>query len=191
MFDEQKASTNDVPICINPAVQNDVLRREADSLMFNELEYLEKSPPDAHMREGGEPVGAHQKKIIKLRNLISFLGSIFFDKLVSEDSERRVFSVAISGDADPDVEEIFNLGAMYGYFHRSSIGKKDGTGRTRLYILTRRLAPHFGLDPSSFAGYKFLTNACIKSAMTNPDRTRRAIRSGKMPGDLQEELPLQ
>ena len=191
MFDEQKARTKGGPTQIDPTIQNDVFRREADSLMFNELEYLEKNAPEVQQNMEGEDVSEHQQRIVKLRNLISFLGSIFFDKLVSEDSERKVFSVAISGDASREVEEIFSLGAVYGYFHRSSIGKKDGTGRTRLYVLTRRLAPHFGLDPSSFAGYKFLTNACIRSAMAYPERTQRAIRSGKSFEDIQEELPLE
>src|SRR6185295_200923 len=85
----------------------------------------------------------------------------------------------ISGEPGPDVSDIFELGVRYGYFHRSTIGNKEGTGRTRLYVMTRRLAPHFNLDPSSFAGYLFVTNEHLREAMENPDKLlRRVKRSG-------------
>jgi hypothetical protein len=104
------------------------------------------------------------------------LGGTFHEKLVSDDSERRVFSVAISGQPDPEIVEAFEMGVRYGYFHRSSIGNKDGTGRTRLYVLTRRLAPHFNLDPSSFAGYLWVTNDLLREGMANPEKTLRKIK---------------
>jgi hypothetical protein len=34
--------------------------------------------------------------------------------------------------------------------------------------MTRALAPSFKLDPTSFAGYKFVTNEKIKSALYHP-----------------------
>lgn len=191
MFDEQKAKRCEGFEFIEPGIQNAVLRREAEALMFGELERLEATPPDQLDRNTGDQLGDHQAKVLKLRNLITFLGSIFFDKLISDDSERRLFSVAVSGDADRDIEEIFQLGFAHGYFHKSSIGKKDGTGRTRLYILTRRLAPHFGLDPSSFAGYQFCTNDILRKAMVSPERTRREynrIRNRPKGKDTQERL---
>jgi hypothetical protein len=118
----------------------------------------------------------HQKRTEQLRNLIRALGGTFFQKLISDDAERRVFSVAISGVPDPEIVDVFELGVRYGYFHRSSIGNKDGTGRTRLYVLTRRLAPHFNLDPSSFAGYLWVTNDLLRDGMENPDRILRKIK---------------
>ena len=105
---------------------------------------------------------------------------MFYRKLISVDSERRVFSVAVSGDADRDVSAIFEIGVRHGFFHRSSIGNKEGTGRTQLYVLTRRLAPHFNLDPSSFAGYQFITNGILRQAMANPDRLLRRIRQADL-----------
>jgi hypothetical protein len=66
------------------------------------------------------------------------------------------------------VLDVFKLGVRYGYFHESSIGNKEGTGRTRLFILSRRLAPVFTLDPTSFAGYKFATNRILREAMEKP-----------------------
>ena len=191
MFDEQKAKSGTVFNCIEPGIQNTVLRHEADALMFSELDSLENNPSHSSGHLTEEQFDDHQHKVMKLRNLISFLGSIFFDKLISDDSERRVFSVAVSGDADKDVEEIFQMGFIHGYFHKSSVGRKDGTGRTRLFILTRRLAPHFGLDPSSFAGYQFLTNDILRKAMNAPNSARREFNQKKhrsRSDDSQREL---
>jgi hypothetical protein len=82
----------------------------------------------------------------------------------------------MSGRPDREVVEIFDLGVRYGYFHRSSIGNKDGTGRTRLYVLTRRLAPYFSLDPTSFAGYLWVPSEILLSAMENPDALLRKMK---------------
>ena len=84
--------------------------------------------------------------------------------------------MAISGLPDPEVMDVFELGVRYGYFHRSSIGNKDGTGRTRLFVLTRRLAPHFMLDPSSFAGYLWVTSDLLRKGMANPEALLRRIK---------------
>ena len=43
-----------------------------------------------------------------------------------------------------------------------------GTAKARLYILNRLLAPHFKLDPTSFAGYKFVTCAVLEEALYKP-----------------------
>ena len=122
------------------------------------------------------PQDEHQKRTEQLRNLIRALGGTFHQKLISDDAERRVFSVAISGPPDPEVMDVFELGIRYGYFHRSSIGNKDGTGRTQLFVLTRRLAPHFVLDPSSFAGYLWATSDLLREGMADPEKILRRIK---------------
>jgi hypothetical protein len=66
------------------------------------------------------------------------------------------------------VLEILRLAVQYGYLHESSIGNKEGTGRTKLFVMSRRLAPYFSLDPTGFAGYKFVTNTVIREAMSRP-----------------------
>ena len=165
MFDEQQSQHPDQSVThIKPAIQNSVLRTDADSMMLGEFDNILRS-------QGSEPM-----QITKLRNLVSALGGTFFLKLVSEDSERRVFSVALSGRPDNEVAEVFELGVRYGYFHRSSIGNKDGTGRARLYVLTRRLAPYFILDPTSFAGYLWITNDLLQEAMARPESLLRRIK---------------
>jgi hypothetical protein len=105
----------------------------------------------------------------KLRNLIQALGQTFNLILFSDVSERRVFSFALIDDPDKELKEILDLGVEYGYFQKSLIGNKMGTGRARLYILSRLLAPHFKLDPSSFAGYKFIKSEVLKQALTQPN----------------------
>lgn len=185
MFDEERDRAVDgKPVVrISPTVQNRVIRRAAENLMFSEFDRL------ALENKGNTTAGSwsvsgneHQSRIRQLRNLIRALGGTFFQKLISDDAERRVFSVAISGTPDAEVIEVFELGVRYGYFHRSTIGNKDGTGRTRLFVLTRRLAPHFNLDPSSFAGYLWATSDLLRQGMADPDKIlRRVKRSGVSP----------
>lgn len=174
MYDEQKATRSAPGACIRAAIQNSVIRKEAENLM------RELDAPRSDME--------------KLRNLIRFLGGLFFQKLISTDAERRVFSVAVSGEPDRDVLAIFEMGVRYGYFHRSAVGNKEGTGRTRLYILTRRLAPYFGLDPSGFSGYQFITSSFLLQAMSAPDRVLRRVkeigRVGKGFRELEEDSQL-
>jgi len=104
----------------------------------------------------------------KLRNLIQALGETFHLILFSDATERRVFSFALQNDPDAELKNILKLGVQNGYFQKSLIGNKMGTGKARLYILNRLLAPHFKLDPSSFAGYKFATCDILKEALSKP-----------------------
>ena len=164
MYDEQQSSRPSEPVThIPPTIQNQVVREEANRLMLTEF---------TRLRSQGE---AQQSEMDRLYNLLTWLGGTFFLKLISSDSERRVFSVALSGNPDPEVLEIFELGVRYSYFHRSSIGNKEGTGRTRLYVLTRRLAPYFALDPTTFAGYLWTTSDILKEAMDSPSRLLRRM----------------
>lgn len=100
-------------------------------------------------------------------------------------------SIAISDVPSLEVERILNLGIQLGYFHSSTIGRKDGKsgGRTKLYILNRRLSPIWTLDPTAFAGYLFVQNALLESAMVEPFRLLRRL--GKdMPNEEMYQLTL-
>lgn len=103
----------------------------------------------------------------KLRNLIHSMGELFKMILVSDHSERRVFSIALNDEPSDELKKILDLGVSIGYLQKSMIGNKEGTGRARLYILNRALSPFFGLDPSSFAGYKFMNSSVLEVALTN------------------------
>ena len=171
MFAQQIADHADQLIVrISPEIQNSVVRQEATNLLFNGLELLAAEP--------SEEEGYHQK-VTLLTNLINSLGGTFHQILLTRNrSERRVFSIAFSDQPDPETLSVLKLGVQHGYFHLSSIGNKDGTGRTRLWVLTRRLAPAFLLDPSGFAGYLFVTTDFVRRAMTD----RKLIRHVKDAG---------
>jgi hypothetical protein len=165
MFAKQQSEHPNISITfISANIQNEVVRREADNLLFDGFEKLAAE-------EGQED--NYYGRVRQLSNLVKALGSTFHRILISNRSERRVFSIAISDIPDRDVLSVLKLGIDNGYFHVSSIGNKDGTGRTRLYILTRRLAPAFLLDPSSFAGYLFVTSQFLREAMANPNVMRK------------------
>ena len=106
MFSEQWARTPGSVEQIDPRVQNDEIREMSTLLMTSEFE---KITDDEVTEEEGVSVAmpefVERKK--RLRNLIQTLGGTFRQKLLSEESERRVFSVAISDEADPDVASIF------------------------------------------------------------------------------------
>lgn len=147
--------------CIDPAIQSAVVRDEANKFLFSDLALYEK--------EGHEE--AYPKEDIKkLSNLIQGLGGLFRKVLLSNRSERRVFSIAISDTPSDEVLHILDIGIQLGYFHKSTIGRKESgsIGRTRLYVLNRRLAPIWNLDPNGFAGYLFVKNQVLQDAIANP-----------------------
>jgi hypothetical protein len=178
MYGEEQSRSGGVVDAIRPSIQDDVIRKTAEDLMFTEydkvfLEELEIADDAIH-------ASRLRDKKIHLHNLLRALGGIFHQKLISQDSERKVFSVAFSDTPDPDIIELFRMGIQLGYFQRTTIGNKDGTGRTPLYVLTRRLAPYFTLDPSGFAGYLFVTNDKIREAISNPDAFLRKLKLARV-----------
>lgn len=168
MYGKMLSKGKTTVLSIDPSVQNEVVKSLADQYLFSEFEKLEQDEA---------AVGELPDRAKKLRNLILALGGTFHLLLISDQSERRTFSIAFSDTPDKEILDILKLGVRYGYFHEASIGKKDGTGRTRRYVLSRRLAPYFLLDPTSFAGYKFVTSEAIRDAMRNPDAFIRRVKS--------------
>jgi hypothetical protein len=143
---------------IDSSIQDRIVREEAEKFMVAEFDKL--SAENDELDNAG--------KFRQLRNLVYALGGAFHQILISDRAERRVFSVAFSDTLENDVLKVFQLGVRYGYFHEASIGNKEGTGRTRMFVLSRRLAPFFTLDPTGFAGYWFVTNAAMKQAILKP-----------------------
>ncbi len=129
------------------------------------------------LRDDSENTCDHINDFDKLRNLIEALGQTFHLILFSDATERRVFSFALQNDPNETLRKILKLGIENGYFQKSLIGNKMGTGKAQLYILNRLLAPHFKLDPSSFAGYKFVTCDVLSEAMCNPRKIIGRIKS--------------
>jgi hypothetical protein len=160
MYDEtiKYNPNNNIVKYIPDKIQDKVIRNQAEQFMFSCFTRLEK---DEYMVTGAS------SKSQRLQNLIFSMGYTFHDFLVSDRSERRVFSFALSNKPTPEITEVLEFGVQTGYLHMSSIGNKDGTGKTWLYIMNRCLAPIFTLDPTGFAGYLFVTNETLIEAMTN------------------------
>lgn len=189
MFSEQRARTRGEVREIDPEIQNDEIRKMSILLMTSEFEKIadDEVTEDVSLSEGA-PAFVERKQ--RLNNLIQTLGGTFRQKLLSDDAERRVFSVAISDEPTADVVDIFELGVKHGYFQRSTIGNKDGTGRTALYILTRRVAPYFTLDPSGFAGYLFVTADRLREGIRHPQALLRRVKSKGVAVAFGEEAQL-
>jgi hypothetical protein len=159
MFDttEKEKSALQTEKFIPYSIQNQVMREQADKMMFSQFRKLEI---DEEYITGN--LGIAQK----LQNLIFSMGATFHEYLVDETkSERRIFSIALSNIPTMEVKEVLDFGVQTGYLHSATIGNKDGTGRTWLYIMNRLLAPQFILDPTGFAGYLFVTNDALVKAM--------------------------
>jgi hypothetical protein len=172
MFSEEQKRANSAPVkFISPSIQDKIIKETSDEILLSEFDKLIED-----IEKSSENVPENLKRMRKLRNLIYTVGGMFREILLSERSERRVFSFAISDDPDQEVRDILRLGVQYGFFYLSSIGTKEGMGRTKLYVLTRRLAPFFKLDPTAFSGYKFVTNSFLRSALARPKTTLSLIK---------------
>jgi hypothetical protein len=162
----QSLSDHDKAICsIPPNIQNEIVREDAHFFLFDDL--AKKNENEGRTED--------DEKISHLFNLINGLGGMFRIILLSERSERKVFSFAISDKTSSLVKETISLGVKYGYLQLSTIGRKEKQigGRTRLFILNRRLAPIYNLDPTGFAGYQFVTNKFIEDLILNTDTALR------------------
>lgn len=160
MFSETITTNGDViPDFISDSNQDKIIKKYSTVYLTDQFDEIRKDSTDINL-----------VKADKLYNLIDSLGELFHKILVSDMSERRVFSVALTDRPDEELREILDMGEQFGYLHKSTIGNKQGTGRNRLYILSRILAPHFKLDPRSFAGYQFMDSTTLKIALTNKKR---------------------
>ena len=140
MYDD--ASRGDAgPIkAIPPSIQDEVVRKRADAML---LEIEDAKQKRAGSKEDWRAVG----------RLVTGLGATFKKKMLSDDSERRVFSFAFQSRPNETLLKLLNLAIGEGYLVRGFISKKEGIGRRYLYVLTRRVAPAFSLDVSAYSGY--------------------------------------
>jgi hypothetical protein len=151
MFDNMARLNPDVRT-ISSKIQDDVVRRHADEVLEDVLNFKQKRVRDSVQGDWRQ-----------IRNLVEGLGSLFRAKMLSDDSERRVFSFAFQDEPGEQVERLLDLAIAEGYLMRGYISRKEGTGRRILYVLTRRLAPAFTLDVSAYSGYLSLTSDKVRS----------------------------
>jgi len=81
------------------------------------------------------------------------------------------------------VMRVLRKGVELGYFYEGAIGSKEGRWRTRRFIMTRRLAPHFKLDPMGFSGYLFVTGDFLHEAISNPKRALQLFKDKRLDSD--------
>ena len=67
-------------------------------------------------------------------------------------------------------KSVFELGVEWGYFQKSTIGSKEGLGRKLQYVLNRRLAPYFKIDPSGYAAYLSVTPEALELATKDTNK---------------------
>ena len=176
MYDRMKAHCEGKFTFIDPSVQNAVVREQAERIVMEELERLKLS--DLHLN-GSSMIAVH------LHNLVISLGSLFQVQLLDpEATERRCFSFALSQTPTPELEKVLRFGVRNSIFTRTTIGRKEGFGRTHKYILSRRVAPYFTLDPNGFTAYRFLTNQDLERMMHDPDGFRLDLRKGSADGGI-------
>ena len=203
MITEQLTQSEKKPILsISSKVQSDIIKNYSyrsfvtffDKLKEEkqfDIENVEKDPKtDEKYKEiKKEEIKSAIFDLEKLSNLINALGKLFNRILLSAASERRVFSIALNEEPDTELKKVLDLGVELGFLQEYSIGNKYGTGKSRLYILNRIIAPNFGLDPSSFAGYKFANCEVLRIAIKSSVNFDQYLRTHGIENTLDIEEP--
>lgn len=169
---------------IDPTIQDRVVREEAGKLL-NDFYNISTHNDRAKAEQYG------LSNIDKLQNLINGLGEIFKAHILDElESQRRLDSFTISGNQTQELKDILNLGLIHGYLYKDIRGSRDGLGRETRYVLTRRLAPMFSLDPNGYSGDKSLPADLLQLLMNNPKAYTSSLRTKGTAALNQGDLPL-
>lgn len=181
---QAEREADDRVLQIPPTIQDEVVRDAADQLMFGTLDKLEQEAIAISSTDDAN-------EFRRLRNLIRALGGIFQEILFSDRSERRVISIALTDDPPDEIMRILRLGVRHGYFYEAAIGTKEGNWRTRRFVMTRRLAPTFKLDPMGFSGYLFVTTELLTEAILDSRKAVNSFKSNRLGSVAGEnQLPL-
>jgi hypothetical protein len=172
MFADQLKQNDGRPIkFITPSIQDDEIRKQSDELLiakFDEIKGDAQNDPDITSDLGN---------VDRLKNLIQGLGSLFQAHIMNETlSQRRIFSFILSDSPSPALEDILRMGIKFGYLYEDTTGNKTGMGRTKLYVLSRRLAPAFKLDPMGFSGYLSLKSDLLLEISERPNKFVNRLR---------------
>ncbi len=168
---------------INPDIQDAQIRAQSDDLLLGAFENLHNEVK----RDGNIAV----REIQQLKNLISGLGYLFQAFLMDKEaSQRRIFSIHLSDEPPEHLRSILAMAIRYGYLYKDAIGRKEGMGRTTLYVLTRRLAPAFKLDPIGFSNHLSVTSAFLCGLLENPRTYKNRLKTSITPDNTQMQLGL-
>lgn len=170
MYSETKSQqTENRPVeKIPPSVQDNILKSWSEEFIISEFEKLkiDIAANSINLSQDDDSPSI----VSQLYCLINSLGGLFRELLLSDGSQRRIFSIMVRGELDDTLQRIFQLGVEWGYFQRSTAPTKEGYGRNYRFILSRRLAPYFKLDPSSYAGQLSVTVEDLRIACVNSER---------------------
>lgn len=179
MYSEAFIKNNNVsPNFISATIQNNIIRKYSENFLTLEFEKIQTDMCESPVPD-------------KMYKFITSLGELFHAIFMSEASERRVFSIALTDTPDKELKEILDMCEQFGYIHKSTIGNKTGLGRNRLYILTRILSPFFKLDPSSFAGYKFMNSHTLSLAIHDSTKFIKTVLKGNNTNNNPNQLNLE
>lgn len=146
---------------IPPSTQNEVLSQISEDFLQQAPDKVAKSLNQDEMERVGD-----------LKTLVRSLGQLFYNRLHNPDSrEPRVFSFTVKGriEEGSQLSKVLELGQRIRYFEVKTYSKKGGGGREDWYILNRRLAPMFKLDPTGFEGRMTLTPDLLRIGCNDPD----------------------
>lgn len=111
--------------------------------------------------------------IKKLENLVRALGNYFRERLLTENlTEGRIFSFTVRQIEQLDYSErrVLQLAEQNDYLQKSFYSGKNRKSAEEWYLLSRRLAPFFKLDPTALKGRVAFSSFDIQMAMNDPDR---------------------
>jgi hypothetical protein len=161
MYANVMAQNNHNPRSIPFDVQNAVLYSWSEEFITTDLPKLSDSI------KAENPQNDVAKR---LANLVDALGKTFRQKLLdAKSSEQRVLAIMVPQQLPENLNEVFRLGVELGYFHQSTIADKEGRGRKPLYLLSRRLAPYFKLDPTGWAAHLSVSVRDLEIACIEPN----------------------
>lgn len=168
---QQKDSPNETHY-ISPSIQNSVVRNQATHMLQANFDEIVRD------YAAGEDSKDLVQKVKQVKNLVDVIGSAFYASLISPTrSERRVLAFALQTEPSDELQEILRLAVSLNFFTVSSIGKKEGFGRTKRYVINRRIAPYYNLDPSGFSGYFWVTSELLLRASTDPAKGKDELRA--------------
>ena len=146
---------------IPPSTQNEVLKQNSEDFLKQAPQKIAKNLPEEELQY-----------LDDLQTLVRSLGQLFYERLHDENSrEPRMFSFTVNGEIQTgsDLSKVLDLGKRVRYFKDRTYSTKDGGGREDWYILNRRLAPMFKLDPTGFQGRMSLTPELLKIGCEDTD----------------------
>jgi len=176
MFTEQLLINKKKPVTfISHTVQDQVLRKQADQLLLGDFDHLAQQA-EKHTK----PI-AEINDVEKLRNIVRGIGALFKSYIMDETAtQRRNFSFQISDDPPQEIKKILKLGEIHGYFYMGGKNAKTGLERVPLYVLTRRLAPAFSLDPIGFSAHLTVTSKYLKDISEEPKKYINRLRKKRI-----------